>query len=196
MSQQASPQQMNDFVREVDKFMQNYARLTSPQTRSDVYASGNPALISDYENAVSRGGALKTTIEATTGAWQAAKEAYRSTTDVTSMYIGDAIDWFRGLFGGGPDTENLQGLGALQLPAAVWVSGIIASALLLNRLMTNIFVTLEANRIQRDNPNTPRVTALAQAKTQVGAGLFEGLTAPMTIAAVAVIAWLLLGQKR
>ena len=105
MAGEATPQEINRFVAEVDKFMVNYARLISPQMRSQVYATGNAELIGEYESAVTTGRRLKATIEGTTGAWNEAKRAYQAITDVTSTAIGDAIDWFRGLWGAGPAAD-------------------------------------------------------------------------------------------
>ena len=190
---QASQQQMNEFVRVIDEFMQKYARLISPQTRTEVYASNNPALISEYEKAVSRGGILKTNIEVVTGAWSAAKRAYSSVTDVTSMYIGDAIDWFKGSFGGGP---QIGGLGVIQIPAAVWIVGTIAAGAALILSIDRIFITLEANRIQRDSPGISRVQAITQAKNAVGLNVFGDVKQLAVIAALAFGAWLYFGQKK
>lgn len=193
MTQQATQPQMSKFVRVVDEFMQKYARLISPQTRAEVYASGNPTFISDYEKAVSRGGALRTSINATVGAWQTAKREWSQVTDVTSMYIGDAVDWLKNLFGGGP---QIGGLGLVQIPAAAFVIGAIGASAALILSIDRIFITLEANRIQRDSPDTSRADAITIAKRGIGLNVFEGIGAPIMLAGVAVIAWLVFGQKR
>lgn len=189
---QASSTEMNRFVQVVDEFMANYARLISPQTRADIFATGNAAMISDYESAVSRGGMLKSTIETTVGVWSAAKREWSKVTDVTSMYIGDAVDWIKNLFGAGPDTKNLSGLGAIQIPAAIWVSGIVASAYVLNGLMTKIFVSIEASKIQRSNPGLSRDEALRRAKMAVPT-LLGGMQTPLLIGA-ALLAYLWLSK--
>jgi len=190
---QASQSQMNDFVRVIDEFMQKYARLISPQTRSEVYASGNAGLISEYEKAVSRGGMLKTNIEVVTGAWAAAKRAYSSVTDTTSMAIGDAIDWIKGLFDGGP---QVGGLGIIQIPAMAWVVGTIAAGAALILSIDRIFITLEANRIQRDSPGTSRDVAIRQAKGAIGLDVFGDVKQLAVIGALAFVAWLYFGQKK
>ena len=189
---QASQQQMNEFVKVIDEFMQKYTRLISTQTRTEVYASGNPGLISDYENAVSRGGMLKTNIEIVTGAWQAAKRAYSSVTDITSMYIGDAVDWFKGLFGGEP---QIGGLGIVQIPAAVWIVGTIAAGAALILSIDRIFITLEANRIQRDSPGMTRVQAITQAKGAIGLNIFGDVKQLAIIGGIVFVAWLIYGKK-
>lgn len=196
---QASQQQMNEFVKVIDEFMQKYTRLISTQTRTEVYASGNPQLISDYENAVSRGGMLKTNIEIVTGAWQAAKRAYSSVTDITSMYIGDAIDWFKDLFGGTPvpvSGPQIGGLGVIQIPAAVWIVGTIAAGAALILSIDRIFITLEANRIQRDSPGISRVQAITQAKSAVGLNIFGDVKQLAIIGGIVFVAWLIYGQKK
>jgi len=174
---------MNEFVREVDKFFQNYARLTSPQTKADVLASGDAKLIADYNSAVNSGATLKSSIEKVTGAWSAAKSAYLSMTDKTSMYIGDAIDWLRGLWGDDPN----KGLGALQIPAAAFVIGAIGAAVLLNRAMDKIFISIEASRIQRADSSIPREVALERAKNAVSTNLFGGITMPLIGLALAAL---------
>jgi hypothetical protein len=213
---------MNIFVAEVDKFMANYSKLILPSTRAEVYASGNPELIANYETAVTRGRILKSTIEGTVGAWNAAKRAWGSVTDVTSTVIGDAIDWVRGIFGDGPNADlrayqaspisggqlgrydvspisggQLGALGALQLPAAAWVAGIISSAYLLNSLIEKIWISIEATRIQKANPNIPRdeaINAAAGAVKRAGIlGDFD-LTLPL-VAAAAIAAFLIFGKK-
>lgn len=189
---EATTIQMNDFVREVDKFMQNHEKLLSSQIKSDVYNSNDPQLIADYESAVSQGNALKITIETTVGVWKAVKSAWGSVTDVTSMYIGDVIDALKSFFGGGSN----NGLGVIQIPAAAFVVGAIAAALLLNRLMTTIFVRIEATRIQRDNPGTSRAQALIQAKNVHETTLFGQSPLPLIIAGVAIVAWLFLAKKK
>lgn len=193
----ATSGQMNEFVRVIDEFMQKYARLISPQTRTEVFASGNPALISEYEKAVSRGGLLKTNIEVVTGAWAAAKRAYSSVTDVTSMVIGDAIDWVKSLFNTLPPVApQIGALAAVQIPAAVWIVGTIAASAALILSIDRIFITLEANRIQRDSPGTSRQQAITQAKSAVGLNVFGDVKQLVVIGGIVFIAWLYLGQKK
>ena len=48
MAESATPQEMNEFVKAVDEFLANYAKLTSPAFRAEVYATNDPALVSDY----------------------------------------------------------------------------------------------------------------------------------------------------
>ena len=188
---QASQLQMNEFVRVIDEFMQKYARLVLPQTRAEVYASNDPALISDYEKAVSRGGMLKTNIEVVTGAWQAAKRAYTSLTDVTSTVIGDVADWFKGLFDGG----NMGGLGVVQIPAAAWIVGTIAAGAALILSIDRVFIRVEANRIQRDSPGTSRERALQIAKSGIGLNVLGDVQKIAMIAAIGFIVWAVYGKK-
>ena len=58
----ATQTELNKFVKVVDEFKAKFQLLISPATRAQVYASNNPALISDYESAVSRGSALNSSI--------------------------------------------------------------------------------------------------------------------------------------
>lgn len=218
----ASPEQMNIFVAEVDTFMANYAKLILPSTRAEVYASGNPTLIANYDSAVSKGRSLKMAIEGTVGAWSAAKRAWSSVTDVTSTVIGDAVDWLRGLWGAGPlpdlqaydvspisggqlgryDVSPISGgqlgaLGAIQLPVAAWVAGIISAAYLLNASINKIWISIEATRIQKSNPNISRDDAINAAAGAVRRAGFLGdidLTLPL-IAAAALAAFLIFGKK-
>lgn len=190
---QASQLQMNEFVKVIDEFMQKYARLISPQTRAEVLASGEPQLISDYEKAVSRGGMLKINIEVVTGAWQAAKRAYASVTDVTSTVIGDVADWFKNLFGG---DNNLGTLGVIQIPAAAWIVGTIAAGAALILSIDRIFITLEANRIQRDSPGVSRQQAIVLAKRGIGLDVFGDVQKIVMIGAIAFVVWMVYGQKK
>jgi len=178
---EASPQEMNRFVSEVNSFMKNYARLIQPGTRADVYATGNSAIISDYESAVSQARILKRTIEATTGAWNAAKAAYSTVTGITSTGIGDAIDEIRSWFGYDPAT-GVGGLGIVQLPAAAWIAGIISAAYLLNATMNKIFIAIEATKITRADPTISRERALALAKSAVSSPFFGNATLPLLTA--------------
>ena len=202
----ATQAELNKFVKVVDEFMAKYAVLISPATRNDVYASNNAELISDYETAVSRGGILKSTIEATVGAWNAFKSGYKTVTDQTSLWIGDAIDSIRGIFGFGPVADmagltrgiysgGLGALAAIQIPAAVWIAGIIASATVLISMMNKVFVSIEASKIQRQNPNISRADALRQAESGLPSFLPGGISLPM-IAAGALALWLLWGKRK
>lgn len=190
---QASQPQMNEFVKVIDEFMQKYARLISPQTRAEVMASGDSQLISNYETAVSRGGMLQTNIEVVTGAWSAAKRAYASVTDVTSTVIGDVVDWFKDLFDGG---NNVSGLGVIQIPAAAWIVGTIAAGAALILSIDRIFITLEANRIQRDSPGVSREQAIVLAKRGIGLNVFGDVQKIAMIGAIAFVVWIVYGQKR
>jgi len=194
---QASQSQMNEFVKVIDEFMQKYEKLISPQTRTQVYASGDPKLISDYGIAVSRGGMLKTNIETVTGIWASAKRAYASVTDVTSTVIGDAIDWLTDLFRGSQVTgNNVGGLGVIQIPAMAWIVGTIAAGAALILSIDRIFVRIEANRIQRDSPGISRERALQLAKSGIGLNVFGDAQRIVVIAALAFGAWLYFGQKK
>lgn len=193
-SQAATSGQMNEFVKVIDEFMQKYTRLISSQTRAEVYATKNAALISDYETAVSRGGMLKTNIEVVTGVWASAKRAYASVTDVTSTVIGDVIDAIKNMFDG--DTQTMGALGVVQIPAAAWIVGTIAAGAALILSIDRIFITLEANRIQRSNPDMPRDVAVSKAKGAIGLDVFGDVQKLALIAALAFGAWLYFGQKK
>lgn len=216
---EASPQEMNKFVKTVDEFMDNFRKLISPETKASVYATKNPTLINEYENAVSQGRILKSTIETTVGAWNTAKKAWASVTGVTSTFIGDAIDEIRSWFGYEPaagmdglgclgcpdnncancpnrqsDSSQLSGLGAIQLPAAAWIAGIVAAAFLLNTTMNKIFISIEASRIIRADPTISRERALTMASSVIKTDFFGGATLPL-IAAGLIAAYFLLGSK-
>lgn len=167
MATPATQTELNKFVKVVDEFKAKFARLTSPAMRNEIYATGNTVLIADYETAVVRGGALNTTINTMVGAWSAFKRAYASVTDQTSMVIGDAIDEIRSWFGYKPMGDLPGGLGSLgiiAIPAAVAVAGIVAAALVLIAGMNRIFISVEASRIQKENPNITRAVAIRQAE--------------------------------
>lgn len=199
MATEATQAELNKFVKVVDEFKANYARLLLPATRSEVYATQNPAIISDYQKAVSRGGALNSTINTTVGAWNAFKRGYGAVTDVTSTVIGDAIDTVRGWFGydaaPGVGHYALGALGIVQIPAAIAVTGIIAAAVILNSLMSKIFVTIEANKIQRENPDISRANALVQAERGLPSILPGGLT-PIMLGVGALAVYLIFMQKK
>ena len=199
---QATQQELNKFVEVVDKFMANYAKLTAPGVREQVIATGDSEFIDDYDIAVGRGRILKRTIETTVGAWNTAKREYARITDTTSTAIGDAIDEIRSWFGYEPagdlscyDKSGLGSLGALQIPAAAWVTGIIVAAVALNKSISNIFVRLEANRLQRENPNLPREVAIAQATARLPR-LFPDTPNIALIAVAAIGAWFIFGRGR
>ena len=103
MAEQASPAQVNLFIRKTDEWYAKYLKLISPEFRAQVYGTQDAQIISAYESEVNRASGIKTAINATVGTWAAFKRGYAAVTDITSTVIGDAIDWFRGLFGGGPD---------------------------------------------------------------------------------------------
>lgn len=204
--EETTPQQLNEFVQIVDKFMANYAKLISPETKVAVYASNNPTLINDYENARAQGAILKRTIEATVGAWKAAKRSWASITDSTSVVIGDIVDEIRSWFGYEPapgmeayDVSPITGgtlgaLGIIQLPAAAWVAGIVSAAFLLNAMMTKIFISVEALIIQKSNPNISRERALAMASDTYKINFLGKATLPL-IAAGLLAAYLFFGKK-
>lgn len=199
---EATKTELNKFVEVVDKFMRRYATLNSPATREQVYASNDQKLISDYETAVSRGGALKIAIEKTVGAWNAAKRAWKSITDTTSTVIGDAIDEIRSWFGrsatgdlGRYSYAGLSGLGAIQVPAAAWVAGIIAAAVILTKAIDEILVRVEATRIQRES-GLPREQAIALAKDVYSRSLLGDVLDWKIIAAVALAAYFIWGSKK
>lgn len=196
----ATQTELNKFVKVVDEFKAKYARLILPATRSQVYATNNAALISDYETAVSRGGTLNSTINTLVGTWNAFRRGYAAVTDTTSMVIGDAIDEIRSWFGydPAPGIGALPGLGVLglvQIPAAVAVAGVIAAALVLIAGMNRIFISIEANKIQRENPSISRAVAIRQAEAGLPSFIPGGLT-PVMIAAGALALWLILGSKK
>jgi hypothetical protein len=192
---QASQPQMNEFVAKVDEFMRKYDSFISPATRAEVYATGDTAKISEYESIVQRGRLLKSSIETVTGLWADAKRAYSAVTDVTSMYIGDAVDWLKDLFGG----NNVAGLGALgviQIPAAAFVITAIAGAVAMLMAMDSFLVTMRAKKIQAETGMSyPDALNRARSTTGIG-GAIGSLTQPLIIAAVALVAWLYLGQKK
>lgn len=194
---QVSQSELNKFVQVVDEFKTKYARLTSPAMRAQVYASGNSTLIADYNTAVSRGGALNATINTTVGAWTTFKRGYSAVTDVTSTAIGDAIDTVRKWFGydAAPGLSCYSGLGAIQIVPAVAIAGIIGTALVLIAAMNRIFVSVEASRIQKDNPNISRVNALRQAESGLPSFIPGGIT-PVMIGVGALALWMILGNKK
>ncbi len=210
MAETATPQELNRFVQSVDEFFSNYAKLISPAMRAQVYATGNAAVIADYESAKSQGAILKSTIEATTGAWATAKAAYSVITGATSTFIGDAIDEFRSWFGykpaGGlgylgacncpaPGLGYLGGLGVVQAPAAAWVAGILGAVYLANQAMNKVFIFVAANQIQAADPTLSRAQALAAAADTVrGEGIIGAITLPLVAAAV-LAAFLIFGRK-
>lgn len=203
MAGEATQTELNKFVKVVDEFKAKYARLILPATRAQVYATNNAAIISDYESAVSRGGALNSTINVTVGAWSAFKRGYASVTDVTSTIIGDAIDAIRGLFGYEPApglssiglNPGLGALGVVQIPAAIAVGGIIAASLILIAAMNRIFISIEATKIQRENPNVSRAVALRQAEAGLPSFLPGGIT-PIMIGVGALALWMILGDRK
>ncbi len=210
MAETATPQEINRFVQSVDEFFSNYAKLITPNMRAQVYATGNAAVIADYESAITQGAVLKSTIEATTGAWAAAKAAYSAVTGVTSTFIGDAIDEIRSWFGYKPAGEYLGGLGCpgpapglgavgylgvVQLPAAAWVAGILGAVYLANQAMNKVFIFVAANQIQASDPSISRSQALAAAADTIkGEGIIGAITLPL-VAAALLAAFLIFGRK-
>jgi len=210
MAETATPQELNRFVQSVDEFFSNYAKLISPAMRAQVYATGNAAVIADYESAKSQGAILKTTIEATTGAWALAKRAYSAATGATSTVIGDVIDEVRSWFGykpaGGlgylaacncpaPGLGAVGYLGVVQAPAAAWVAGILGAVYLANQAMNKVFIFVAANQIQAADPTLTRAQALAAAADTIkGEGIIGAITLPL-VAAALLAAFLLFGRK-
>lgn len=202
---EATQIELNKFVEVVDKFMRRFAVLNSPATREQVYASNDQKLISDYETTVSRGKALKVTIEKTVGAWNAAKRAWSSITGATSTVIGDAIDEIRSWFGYKPAGSQvtdlgayyaaLGSLGAIQVPAAAWVAGIIAAAVLVTKAIDEILVRVEAARIQKES-GVPREQAIAIAKDVYSRSLLGDVLDWKIVAAVALAAYFLWDSKK
>lgn len=172
-------QEISQFVLSVDEFMQNYARLISSDTQAKVYASQDPQLIADYEQARSRGATLKASVENTVGAWNTAKQIYATAIDKTSMYIGDAIDEIRSWFGGGPKAD-LGALGIIQFPAAAaWIAGIVGTAFILNNLMKKIFVRIETAALVESG--IPRDQAIRIASRSIAPTFFQAMNIPLIL---------------
>ena len=201
MADEATQAELNKFVKVVDEFKAKFARLISPATRAQIYQSNNPALISDYESAVSRGRILNNSINALVGAWSGFKRGYKSVTAATSTVIGDAVDEIRSWFGYKPAGGigelpiGLGSLGLIQIPAAVAVAGVVAAALVLIAAMNRIFITLEANKIQKENPSIPRATAIRQAESGLPSFIPGGIT-PVMIGLGALALWFVLGKNK
>ena len=205
---QPTQTEINRFVAEVDLFMANFARLNDPATVAKVYASGDQALINDYESTRAKSAALKATIENTVGAWNTAKKAYFSATDYTSTVIGDAIDAVRGWFGYTGATVNedlrgyipafgLAGLGVLpQLVTAAWIGGIVSAAYLLNQSIVSVLRSIEATKIQKENPNISREAALDLAARKINVSAFFGAPSLPMLAAIGVAVWYFWGKKK
>lgn len=194
----ATQTELNKFVKVVDEFKAKFTRLTSSAMRNEVYASGNTKLISDYETAVVRGNALNTTINTAVGAWSAFKRGYATVTDYTSTVIGDAVDEIRSWFGYKPmgDLPGLGSLGIIQIPGAIALAGIVTAAVVLIAAMNRIFISVEASRIQRENPNVSRAVALRQAEAGLPSFIPGGLT-PVMIGVGALALWLIFsGSKK
>jgi len=200
MAEQASQAELNKFVKVVDEFKAKYARLILPATRSQVYATKNATIISDYESAVSRGRILNGTINTTVGAWEVFKRGYGAVTNVTSTAIGDAIDTVRGWFGYDPapgigSYAPMGGLGAIQIIPAVAIAGIIGAALVLIAAMNRIFISIEASNIQRENPSISRAVAIRQAEAGLPSFIPGGIT-PVMIGVGALALWMILGERK
>lgn len=221
-SREATPQEINIFVADVDEFMAKYAKLISPEFRAKVYATGNTQNISDYESKVSQGRALKNTIETTTGVWLAFKREWSKVTDVTSTVIGDAVDWIRGLFGDDPyggifdgyDVSPISGgqlgrysvspisggqlgaLGAIPILTYAFIAGLAALLITYVKGLDKFFIWIDAWAIKRDDPTMTTAEALDKA-AQVAArdNLFAGAALPL-IAAAAIVAFLIFGKKK
>ena len=195
----ASQAELNKFVKVVDEFKAKYALLISPATRTQIYATSNPALIDDYETTVSRSNALNVSINTLVGAWNAFKSGYAAVTSVTSSVIGDAVDEIRSWFGYKPMGDlpqlALGELGIIQIPAAVAVAGIIAAGMVLIAAMNRIFIALEANKIQKQNPSISRAVAIRQAEAGLPSFIPGGIT-PVMIGLGALALWMILGAKK
>jgi hypothetical protein len=196
---EATQTEMNRFVAIVESFKNNLARLNSAETRNAVYASNNSALIRDYENTLTQSNILNSTIEGTVGAWEAAKSGWGILTSQTSMWIGDAVDEIRSWF----QTSNnlgcigcpqLGSFGAVQLPAAVWIAGIVAAAYALNKGMEKIFIAIEATKMQEANPNLSRERAVTLARNAI-VGSWFGLAPGVLLAAGAVGLYLVFRKR-
>lgn len=220
MAEQATAEQVNKFVALTDEFLANYIKLTSPAFRAKIYATGDAAAIANYETQVNRSTALKNSIEAVTGSWNWFKSQWSSVTDTTSMVIGDAIDWFRGIFGGGPNADlraysvspisggqlgrydvspisggQLGALAAIPVLYAAWIAGTLAALVILIRAQNKIFVWIDAWAIKKNNPNISTAEALDKAAIiNARGGIFEGAALPL-IAAAAIVAYLIFGKK-
>ncbi len=224
-SREATPQEINIFVADVDEFLAKYAKLVSPEFRAKVYATGNSQNIAEYENKISQGSMLKNTIETTTGVWLAFKREWSKVTDVTSTIIGDAIDWFRGLFGAGPnadltgydvspisggqlgryDVSPISGgqlgafgaLGALPLLTYAVIAGLAAALITYTKGLDKFFIWIDAWAIKRDDPTISTGDALDRA-AQIAArdNLFAGAATPLLLAAAALAAFLIFGKKK
>ncbi len=221
MAEQASPEQVNLFVKTTDEFFAKYAKLTSPDFRKKVYATGDKAIIAAYESEVSRATGIKSAIDSTVGYWQAFKQGYAAVTGVTSTWIGDAVDEIRSWFGYEPaggfsayDISPITGgqlglysvspisggqlgaLGAVQIVTAVWVTGILAVMVISIRAQDKIFMWVDAFFIKRNDPNISTGEALDKAaQIQARGGLFEGAALPL-LAAAAIAAFLIFGKKK
>lgn len=204
---EATQVEVNRFVKEVDEFVANLNRFDTSAMRANVYATNDTVLIDKYETTLNQANILHSTIEATTGAWDAARRAYTSLTDRTSMAIGDAVDEIRSWFGysvtGDLDAYsvspisggNLGAFAAIQLPAAAWIAGIISAAYLLNQAMKRLMLQIDASRLQRANPTLSYDAAITRAKfASAGPGLFGAATLPLVIAGGLAL-WLFFGQK-
>ena len=189
---EASPEQLNKFVKTVDDFLKMRENVLAK--RAQVYSSNDPELIRDFDNFASASTTLKNTIENTTGAWNAAKQAYAATTDTSSMYIGDAVDWLREVFTDYDADGGLTGLGIVQLPAAVWVAGIISAAAILWRTGKALVVRIDAATISRAE-NIPYSEALKKSENINSVSIFGGASIPMLIALGAGVYWLWVNRK-
>ena len=135
--------------------------------------------------------------------------------------IGDAIDWVRGIFGGGPIADMaaysvspisggqlgrysvspisggqlgaFAALGALQIPLAVWVTGILAVMALSYVGMKEVVIRVDAWWIKKDDPSMPWDEALRKSKDISERG---GIVAALPlIAAATIAAFLIFGKK-
>ncbi len=177
----ANQEQMRSFVKIVDDFYG--VRSTLQKKQAAVYASGDANLIADYNSFMSKSNALNMTIENTVGAWNAAKNAWSKVTDISSTYIGDAVDWFREVFSD-YNADGMSAFGAIQLPAAAWVAGISASAFLLWRTGKTLVTRIDAVSIAAAE-NIPYDQALIKADHVNRFKIFSPEMAPLIIGALA-----------
>jgi hypothetical protein len=94
-----------------------------------------------------------------------------------------------------PQQPGLGALGIIQIPAAVAVAGIITAGMVLIAAMNRIFIALEANKIQRENPSVSRAVAIRQAEAGLPSFIPGGIT-PVMIGLGALALWMILGAKK
>lgn len=90
---------------------------------------------------------------------------------------------------------DLGSLGIVQIPAAVAVAGVISAALILIAGMNRIFISIEASKIQRENPSVSRAVALRQAEAGLPSFIPGGIT-PLMIGVGALALFMIFRGKR